>query len=306
MDQVNEGAWSSVAELLHEIGRVPVDESALANSDRSYDHRLVAHGLLREAAQLAVLAAGLTLEDDEAWDRDEAILVGHLVRMSKLLRWLLEELGRDRADLFFVALRMTGECIINLRYLLRYQSMALSSSYVHQSLQTDLALEDTIRANIESRDGDTWPIEHRMLDSIERDRTRAGVKRSDIPEKRIRNFGGKNLYEKAEAMELGGVYQAVFGGPSRMVHGGWKDLTMHHLEAVDDGRFQPRLETPSPSIQPVYAIGVLTCEALADYFRHFEHPELRPVLDRVDEVYERLVAANKLHEGLISGRQGGK
>ena len=306
MDQVNEGAWSSVAELLHEIGRVPVDESALANSDRSYDHRLVAHGLLREAAQLAVLAAGLTLEDDEAWDRDEAILVGHLVRMSKLLRWLLEELGRDRADLFFVALRMTGECIINLRYLLRYQSMALSSSYVHQSLQTDLALEDTIRANIESRDGDTWPIEHRMLDSIERDRTRAGVKRSDIPEKRIRNFGGKNLYEKAEAMELGGVYKAVFGGTSRMVHGGWKDLTMHHLEAVDDGRFQPRLETPSPSIQPVYAIGVLTCEALADYFRHFEHPELRPVLDRVDEVYERLVAANKLHEGLISGRQGRK
>ena len=306
MDQVNEGAWSSVAELLHEIGRVPVDESALANSDRSYDHRLVAHGLLREAAQLAVLAAGLTLEDDEAWDRDEAILVGHLVRMSKLLRWLLEELGRDRADLFFVALRMTGECIINLRYLLRYQSMALSSSYVHQSLQADLALEDTIRANIESRDGDTWPIEHRMLDSIERDRTRAGVKRSDIPEKRIRNFGGKNLYEKAEAMELGGVYKAVFGGPSRMVHGGWKDLTMHHLEAVDDGRFQPRLETPSPSIQPVYAIGVLTCEALADYFRHFEHPELRPVLDRVDEVYERLVAADKLHEGLISGRQGGK
>ena len=59
MDQVNEGAWSSVAELLHEIGRVPVDESALANSDRSYDHRLVAHGLLCEAAQLAILAAGV-------------------------------------------------------------------------------------------------------------------------------------------------------------------------------------------------------------------------------------------------------
>ena len=184
--------------LLHEIERVPVDRATLEETANPYDHRLAAHSLLREATQLAVLAASLFVGEDDSWSRDEAILTGHQVRLSKLLRWVLEEVGRDRADLFFIAMRSTGECIINFRYLLKHHSPELCSSYVHQSLQADVKLEDTILKNIESRNGEVLPIESRMLASIERDRRHAGVERSEIPTKRIRDFGGRNLFEKAE------------------------------------------------------------------------------------------------------------
>jgi hypothetical protein len=292
-----------VDELLSSIERVPVDRDALASTEDSHEHRAVAHGLLRETAQLVALAAGIIVGERPAWTRNEAILGGHLVRMAKLLRWVLEEIGRDRQDLLFMALRATGECIINFRYLLRHGSDELFDSYVHESLQSDFQLEDLINRNVAARGGETIPIERRMLASIERDRRTAGVTREAIPTKRIRNLGGKNVFERARDLGAESMYYPVFAGPSRMVHGGWKDLTMHHLDASDDGTFVPRMEGRTPSIQPLYALGVLTSEALEEYVHEVSHPELAPVMKRVHEVFDRLVIADALHEEFLVRRQ---
>jgi hypothetical protein len=226
-----------------------------------------------------------------------------LVRLAKLLRWLLEEVGKERPELFFIALRATGESVVNFRYLVQNLSPELIESYIQQSLQTDLKLEQTIEKNIAERGGEVWPIERRMLRSIQRDVERSGISRDRVPEKRIRHFGGKSLRDKADAVGLGDLYPAVFGGPSRMVHGGWKDLTMHHLEWVGNDRFQPRHETWRPSIQPLHAVGIIVTEALEEFFDEFDSPEVERLTGRATDLNKRLAMANELHEEFLVRRQ---
>ena len=227
---------------------------------------------------------------------------GNLVRLFKLTRFIIEEAAHDRAELMWVLIRLTAECVINLQYLTEYGSPDLIDSYLFQSLQHERELRQLILANISSRSGTRLPIEERMLASIQRTFTNSCVEADHVPSKKIRDWGGKNFFEKTKAVHLDHAYSAIFAAPSRNVHGGWHDLLQHHLDCNKPGEFSPRLDFTKPQAQPIFALSVLVIECLRTYIEMLAHDELDVLRPRLIDLENRIRLVDKLHEDFLSSR----
>ena len=132
---------------------------------------------------------------------------------------------------------------------------------------------------------------------------RSQVTIDSLPEKRIRDWAGKNLFQKAESLGLDQAYFAIIGGPSRNVHGGWRDLLEHHLKSDVDGEFTPDLafsELRRP--QPLFAMASITVPALDMYVRFLGAPELERVRPLLAELHRRIRLADNLHEEYLQRR----
>lgn len=143
-----------------------------------------------------------------------------------------------------------------------------------------------------------------MLRSIKRTFSNSLLSESALPRKKIRNWGDKNLFEKAEAVGLSHAYSAVFGGPSRNVHGGWQDMLEHHLECLAPGEFKPKLEFTRPRPQAVYALTGLIADTLHDYANFLAHPVVDPIVERLKYLHSRNLRASQLHEAFLVAKTG--
>lgn len=290
----------SLEPILASIEQVDVDEAQVREFSREAQHFELGFNLLREGAQYVTVAGCVSVGEVPSWSVAEAVLGGHLVRMHKLLRFFLEEAIQNRAELIWVITRLLTECIINTRYLVKLGSPEVINSYIHQSLQHERELRAAILANIETRGGQRLPVEERMLASIDRTFARSQMTIEEVPTKRIRNWAGKNLFEKAQAVGLDQAYISIFGGPSRNIHGGWHDLLQHHLDWEDSGQFSPRFEYSRPRPHLPLVLSVLIPQAIADYARALDHPDLEPLLARLTNLETRARVANELHELFLS------
>jgi hypothetical protein len=284
-------------------------ESTLAAFEKTRvdgtEHFGVAFNLFRETASYVCVLANITVGPTQAWSVEQAVLGGHLVRMFKLMRFAMEESIEHREEMLSVLIRLLAECVINLRFLIRNSSPELIRSYLAYSLQHEKELAALIRTNIDARSGEALPIEERMLRSIARTFENSLLTEEDLPAKKIRNWGEKNLFEKAKDVGLGEAYLAIFGGPSRNVHGGWQDLLHYHLECHSPGVFRPRLEFKQPRPQAIYSLSHLIAETLMGYVELLDHPSLALVLDALEDLDERNHVASQAHEEYLVAKSAG-
>jgi hypothetical protein len=294
----------SLAATLAEIEVHEVDELAIRAFQHEGMHYSEAFNLFKEAAAYVCILANTTVGSSPTWDVRQAVLGGHLVRMFKLMRFVLEESIENRAELLSILVRLVAECVLNLRYLIQNDNRELIDSFVTYSLQHERDLASRIRDNVRENDGQELPIERRMLNSIERTFLNSGVDEADLPKKRVQNWGGKNLHEKAKDVFLGEAYLAIFGGPSGNVHGGWHDLLQHHLKVVAPEQFKANLEFTTPRPQPIYALTGLIAETLSGYVELLAHSEVGPLFARLSDLHRRNLLASNLHEEYLVQRSG--
>ena len=147
----------------------------------------------------------------------------------------------------------------------KFDGISAESISTKFSLQHEKELATLIRSNIDARSGKALPIEDQMLRPIARTFENSLLREEELPEKKARNWGDKNLFEKAKEVDLGEAYLAILGGPSRNVHGGWQDLLHYHLECEAPGAFRPRLEFKHPRPQAIYSLTHLIAETLMGY-----------------------------------------
>lgn len=294
----------AIESTLAGIDKTTVDEAEITSFTKEGQHYGVAFNLFRETAGCVCILASTTIGPTPTWDVGQAVLGGHLVRMFKLMRFVMGESIEHRDELLSVLVRLLAECVINLRYLIRNYSPELIQSYLAYSLRHEKDLADLIRTNVRNRDGVELPIEGRMLRSIRKTFVNSQFPEESLPQKKLRNWGDKNLFEKAKEVELGEAYLAIFGGPSRNVHGGWHDLLQYHLECEAPGVFKPNLEFNRPRPQAVYSLTYLISETLLGYTELLGHPNLEPVTDRLTDIVERNQLASDLHEGYLVAKTG--
>lgn len=283
--------------ILKEIEPTSFNIGQLRSTSREADFFRLAFDLTRETGQWATLLASVNFSNKPDWNLEQAIIGGHLVRLSKLTRSLLENINQRREELIWVVLRLCAECVINLRFLLVNANAKTFRSYLLHSLQYDAELLKKIDENIANRGGMEQPIEKRMRRSILRAFEKSQMRLESVPKKRIQNWADMNLFEKAKSVGLEKAYFAIIGGPSRNVHGGWRDLLEHHLQVTPAGAFRPKIDfSELVRPQPLFAYSSIILEALIGYVGFVGSGELNELIPRLRTLRGKVLVADRLHE----------
>jgi len=288
-----------------DIEPTSVDSEKIALFDSEEDFNGLAVDLLVEVGSWVCIAGNILPAETRHWSRGQAIIGGNLVRLYKLLSGVLDQTCQRRRETAFIFSRLAFECIVNITYLIEFSSQELFESYIRYSLRHERKLRDRINQNIVARGGEVFAIERRMLASIERTACRSGINLDDVSPSAPKNWGEKNLYERADAIGLGQAYLGAFGGPSHSVHGNWMDLLEYHLD--DDGEgtggFQPEFAWHRPRPQPLFMLARLSVEMLSRFLGFVQGTnDAGPLEPRLRDLLGRIGTADKAHEQFLMKR----
>jgi Family of unknown function (DUF5677) len=285
---------------LPEIERVSIDSEALKTFTHEDDFTGLAVSLMMETASWVSVAACI-MGDEQKWDRNRAAVGGNVVRLYKLLHAVLDQTCQRRQETSFIFCRLVFETLVNIRFMIQNFSPELIDSYIAYSFRHERKLVGVIQTNIKARDGGMLPIEDRMLKSINRSAAAAGINLSESNSDPKGPWGGKNLFEKSEAVGLHGAYLAAFAGTSRSVHGNWHEIYGSHLHWDEQSRFTPNLDWRRPRPQVLFAVSILVVDALGDYFEFMCGEEADDLFSRrLSDLRDRIRQVSDAHEKYLS------
>jgi hypothetical protein len=218
-------------ETLQERLGPPVDITGIEHETDIEKLNELVFELYKEAVGVVNLVAHL-LDDTAAgkggWPRNQAICSGLMIRISKFMLVVAQlSATRNRADVVFALNRSIMESTINLEFLVTKNDDKFFDQFVKFSLGPERELYDAIQDNIEARGGEMWPIEKRMLESINGLCRASGVKIEEVSQK-YGDWGG-GVKERLKALNKERQYVGMQRLPSHAVHGSWVDLYKHHL-----------------------------------------------------------------------------
>lgn len=279
------------------VDRVEVDPAKVRAFDDEHAFIGLAVDLLVEAGSHVCVAASILPPPPHRWNRHEAVLVGHLARLYKLISAMLDQTCQHRRETTFIFARIAFECIVNIRYLLKNDRPEVTASYIEYSMRHEKRLRDRILTNIASRDGQALHIETRMLRSIDASARRSGVDLDSIDPPK--NWGGKNLFEKASEVGLQDAYLGAFAGPSHSVHGNWQDLLEYHLDSDDTG-YMVDLQWHQPRPQLLSTLAHLAVGTLAEFYSQAIGPAGDLMAQQLPDLRQRIETFVHLHEEFLA------
>lgn len=292
-----------VLRAFEKIEKLTVSDEELAAFNNEDDFIGLGVSLLIEAGSYVCIAAN-TLGEHEKWNRDTAAIGGNLVRLYKMISAFLDQTVQRRRETSFIFARLIFETVVTIRYLVRYFSRELVTSYVVNSFKHEIKLRKKIDQKIAARGGVILPIEDRMIKSIDRAFSNAGLNPEELDGPNVRNWGGKNLYEKASDLGMGEGYLAAFSGPSHSIHGAWGDIYSHCLQTEGDGLFLPKISWGYPRPQLLSALANLSLFAVDDYFGFIGGPELQEAArEYLNDLTVRLRALDQAHESYLAPKE---
>jgi hypothetical protein len=282
------------------IKKVEIHEKQVQKFTSEKDFVGLSIDVLIEVGSFVCVAANLYPLDRKQWNRDEAILGGHLVRLYKLISAMLDQTTQFRRETTHIFARLAFECIINLRYLIKHASSELFNSYIDYSLKHEKKLRTKILENIKARGGTKLNIESRMLSSIDKSFKISGVSPDNMTHQEPKNWGNKNIYEKADDLGLTDAYLATFGGGSHSIHGNWQDLLEFHLITNhDDCTFRANIDWHPPRPQILNALSLHATQAIIDYVKWLDPKSSDNIVKALKELEDRILLLDKLHERFL-------
>jgi hypothetical protein len=102
-----------------DVERVDVDPSVVRLFKSEHDHIALSVDLLIEAASYVCIAGNIAPPSGGVWNRHEAVLVGRLVRLYKLISARLDQTCQRRRETSFIFGRLAFECIVNMMFLIK-------------------------------------------------------------------------------------------------------------------------------------------------------------------------------------------
>ena len=291
--------------------KVKVDVKEIEKFTNEGDFMFLAVELLKEVSiTTSILSCTIPFDDKlkpRKWNRNEAVLVGHMVRLAKLQSGFLDQVCQNRREIADILYRPLMETLINVHFLLMQNSVASFKEYIEYSLRTEKQLLQEVEANIAKR-GSELPIETRIKNSIKRAFATSGMKPDEVNEKNTKAWGG-SIYKRAKNFDVNGVdaYRAMVSLPNHATHGNWQDLITHHLE-YEDGEFMPKPEWNHCRPQPVFVVALLSVKVNLAYLEKVipDYHEKKEIEASLKDMLVRLHVADELHEQFLQKRQKNK
>lgn len=236
------------------------------------------------------------------WNRDEAIIGGLVVRISKLQIGLLQQICEKRTELAFIIFRCLGESLINLVYLLQKGNEQLFNEYIEYSLRFEKRLFNMIEKNI-ARRGSELPMESRMKASIDHAFKKLSFTPEQVQDKKKESWG-EAIFRRAEKVGWEEGFFAIWNMPSHNVHGNWQDLLTHHL-VEEDGKFSPKTEWTKPRPHLLFAAGLLSAKAMSIFLNRIipECSDKSEITSLLNDINLRIIVADELHEQFLQKKK---
>ncbi len=302
--QMTEGTPEVLEEML--IPRVEI--TGIAGETDSEKVNTVVFELYKEAVSVVNLAAHIldeTASVKGGWPRNQAICAGLMVRIAKFMVVVTQLSAKgDRAEVVSALNRSIMESAINLEFLVSTNDDKYFDKFVKFSLGPERELYDIIQTNITARKGEIWPIERRMLESINDVCEVSGVKIEEVNRK-YGDWGG-GVRERLKAINKEEQYVGMQRTPSHAVHGTWVDLYKNHLEHDS----KTNVFSPDPKFSWVDArhlgpVAIFVLEATEPYVGRFFAgvPDTRLLLERIVDLRGRLLEADAIHERLMTKKE---
>lgn len=177
-------------------------------------------------------------------NKDEAVLAGNLIRLSKLNTSFLQNICECKMEICCIINRCIAETAINLKYILSEGEDRVKRNYIKNSLITEKELWGIIINNVKDRDGDILPIETRMKESIMNSFDSSDFEIEEVQ----RSSKWKTLKSRADIVAGEMFYSVYYGISSHSVHGNWQDILVNNLQKVENG-FKVKFDWQSPRSQ---------------------------------------------------------
>lgn len=236
-------------------------------------------------------------ENPRYWTRDEAILGGMMVRLTKLLMGIIDLTCQHKWEIANILFRSAIETGINIRFLIKKNTKDAFQEYIKYSLKSEKKLWDRIKLNIKES-GEEQPIEKRMKKSIKKSFLKSGYKPDEIDYKQ-KSWGG-SIYNRFEKVGWQKIYLGGFVLPSHAVHGNWEDILRNHIKETPSG-YKPDSSWTNPRPQPLIMLILLVLEVNIDYLNDLlpECDDKTELLGKIDDLQFRAMKVNSLHEQFL-------
>ncbi len=249
---------------------------------------------------LYLLKAGASSAPDaetanKGYAKNEAIIVGHMVRITKLYEGALMHICRHQQELAHIFFRLILETAIRMEYLITSESPKKSfQSFIFTSYRPEKEMLQDLENNAKQRP--LIPIEKRMRGSIMSWLKGDGINPKELLEDKNWNLDSKNFREIMKTFNLDSMYPYGFRIPSHCVHGDWLDIAYYHLEQDEGQYYTPDLFFTEPDPRTACPITGVCLDSLLKYLKwNKSDPDniIRPVVEKLRELNLALDAAHE-------------
>jgi hypothetical protein len=279
--------------------RYELELEALGDASSEEPFLMASFELLKEAAGLIALALGVSTDPSPSSGRNHAVLIGHLVRMVKLMRTEIRSIVDDHGgDQQMQIVRQFLDSASALAYFFDdISDTSRVDAYVNDSLIGEREFLADVLQQITDRGGKPLPIEIRIQDSIARTFETAAVAPEDLPSRRTNNW--PSAQERLKL--LGPTAYSAYRMGSGSIHGSWHDLERSHLNVVD-GVWEPDFKSAPTRPQPLFAMALVGATMAKDFVSASLAIPFEDFDKRTAEFLQRLRRADEVHEQYLMRR----
>lgn len=268
-----------------------ITDEMLSSCRKTKNYKIIAFEWLKYIGIICIKLANIDRNSPGVISRDEInyIILQGLLNRSARLTYSIVHLGSQNK--FEETIRIIARCIVEtlftIKWLIKYSEDNSFKRYLRSSLDGDKEFWDIIETNIQDRSGEKLIIEERMLKSIKRSFSTAGMTKDSINQyRKMPQF--RQICTQIGYGDLAYVTMMRMG--SHAVHGTWSDLLANYLEDENGNLVLRDNDRTSPSENYYTSSSLFTIEALKDYIIYILEPhdsttkiinELNSILDSV-------------------------
>jgi hypothetical protein len=286
--------------LLHHIEKPEVIPESIDNEN---EFNRIGVEIFKEVGGLLVtIAGGIKVNssgNEVPYSKEEAVIVGSLVRYSKLSIGFIEQYSQSRLETSMIMLRCLAETYVNLKYFLKYADAHTLRHFIKHSLQTEYEILDILRQNTSDKDV-LEPIEERIIKSMSK-----AFDDADFDKSQMNRSSKWNTKIKQRLSEIIGpsAYALIYGLASHSIHGNWQDLVLYNLEKKDDG-FYPYPDWATPRLQILTVSTIFSCDVLANYIERMlpDNDHSSELIAILSDITTRAGRLDQMHEKFIQGK----
>ena len=234
----------------------------------------------------------------KGYAKNEAIIVGHMVRITKLYEGALMHICSHHQELAHVFFRLIFETAIRMEYLITSKSQKKSfRSFILASYKPEKEMLQDLKNKAKQKP--PISIEKRMRRSIISWLRGDGITQQELFNNTIWNVDGKNFRDIMKEVNTDAMYAYGFRTATHHVHGDWLDIAYYHLK--QDGQYYtPDLFFSEPDPRIACPITHVCLDSLLKYLKWNKSDPDDLITSAIEKLRELNLTLDAAHETMLS------